>query len=173
MTTFTGHLTDAQAQRLVDGALLDAEAADVETHAAGCLECQGLVASYEALGAALSELELPEVPLDFTEGVLARIEHRERAVARERRHAAGICAVLVIALVAAAVLAGAGAWAPAASRAVDLLGSAAGALRISADVLPPVLHAIRLQVALACTLLVLPLLLALSRLMPSPRTELA
>ena len=44
MTTFTGHLTDAQAQRLVDGVLSPAEAPEVERHAAACLECQALVA---------------------------------------------------------------------------------------------------------------------------------
>ena len=72
MTTFTGHLTDAQAQRLVDGVLSTAEAPEVERHAAACLECQALVESYRMLEGALDALAEPELPDDFTFGVLAR-----------------------------------------------------------------------------------------------------
>lgn len=174
MTTFSGHLTDAQAQRVVDGALLGAEAHEVEAHVAGCLECQGLVATYEALGAALSrELEVPGLPDDFTDGVLALVDTRERAVRRERRFATVICAALLVAVATAAVLAGAGGWAPAGARLADTLGATARAVGLGAGVLPQLVSALRLPVALACVTAVLPLLFALSRLMPSPRTEIA
>jgi anti-sigma factor RsiW len=174
MTTFTGHLTDAQAQRLVDDVLLPDEAAEVRAHARGCLECEALVAEYRALGDALSDLELPELPADFTESVVEMIEVRERAASRERRIALGIAAGVLAALVAVAAALGAGTWAPAAARLVDSLGAAGHALRLGAEVVPPLVAAIRLPLALACAALVLPLLVALSRLMtPSPRTEIA
>jgi anti-sigma factor RsiW len=174
MTTFTGQLTDAQAQRLVDGVLLADEALEVEAHVRGCLECEALVAEYRALGDALSDLELPPLPSDFTEGVLALVETRERAVARERRIALGIAAGVLAALVVVAALLGAGTWAPAAAELVDSLGSAGRALRLGAQVLPPLFSALRLPIALACAALAFPLVVALSRLMtPSPRTEIA
>lgn len=173
MTSFTGHLTDAQAQRLMDGALLESEAAEVEAHAAACPDCQALVESYQALGDALEALELPELPADFTAGVLARIDVRERAVARERRFAAAVCAAVLVALAAAVVLAGAGTWAPLASRVVNGLGAVGQALRIGADVVTPIVAALRLQLALLCAIVALPVLFLLSRLMPSPRAEVA
>jgi anti-sigma factor RsiW len=173
MTTFTGHLTDAQAQRLVDGALLEAEASEVRAHAGACLECQGLVESYRILGAALDDLALPPLPADFTESVIARIDAEELAVRRERRDAFAIFGGVLAALVAVAALAGAGTWAPAASRLVAELGAAGRALRIGAEVLPPVVAALRIHIALLCLVVVLPVLFALSRLMPSPRTEIA
>jgi anti-sigma factor RsiW len=173
MTSFTGHLTDAQAQRLLDGVLLDAEAAEVEAHAASCQACQALVESYQALGDALGALELPELPADFTAGVLARIDVRERTVARERRFAAAVCAGVLVALVAAVILAGAGTWAPVASRVVNGLGTAGWALRIGAEVVTPIVSALRLQLALLCAAVALPVLFLLSRLMPAPRTEIA
>lgn len=173
MTTFSGHLTDAQAQRLLDGALLAAEATEVEAHAAGCAECQALVESYAALGDALGALPSPELPADFTQGVLARIDDREMALVRERRFAAAICAAVLVALSAAVVLAGAGTWAPLARRLVGELGAAGQALRIGADVAAPILSALRLQIALLAAAVALPVLFLLSRLIPSPRTEIA
>lgn len=173
MTTFTGHLTDAQAQRLMDGVLLDAEAAEVEAHAASCAACQALVESYRELGDALAALEIPELPADFTAGVLARIDVRARTVARERRFAAAVCAGVLVALAAAVVLAGAGTWAPAASRLVSGLGAAGRALQLGADVVTPIVSALRLQLALLCAGVALPVLFLLSRLMPAPRPEVA
>jgi anti-sigma factor RsiW len=174
MTTFTGHLTDAQAQRLLDGALLEAEAAEVERHLSACEGCQALVASYSALGEALEEaLAVPDLPADFTAGVLARVDARARAAARERRFAMGICAAVAVALVLVAALAGAGTWAPLASRVVSDLGAAGQALRIGVDVVGPIVTALRLQLALLCAGLALPVLFLLSRLMPSPSHEVA
>lgn len=173
MTTLTGHLTDAQAQRLMDGVLLAAEAAEVEAHAASCAACQALVESYQVLGDALGALEIPELPADFTAGVLARVDARERAVARERRFAVAICAGVLVALAVAVAAAGAGTWAPLASRVVSGLGAAGRVLRIGADVVTPVVAALRLQLALACAAVALPVLFLLSRLMPSPRAEVA
>jgi anti-sigma factor RsiW len=173
MTTFTGHLTDAQAQRLVDDALLDAEAAAVRAHAHACAGCQAVVESYRALGDALSGLELPPLPADFTEQVFSRIDANERAVARERRLAFGILAGVLAATVAAFAVAGAGAWAPPVARLFRGLGDVFLASRVAAGVVPTIVSALRLQLVLALGLLAIPILLALSRLMPATRTEIA
>jgi len=167
MTTFTGHLTDAQAQRLLDGLLVPAEAGEVESHAAGCAECQALVESFRALSDALGGLSLPPLPADFTEGVLARIDQRERAAARERRFAFGIAAAAV-ASVAIALVFTVGVWAPGLASAVDALGRAGRTLRLGVEIATPVLSVLRLYIALAAALAALPVLYLLSRLMPAP-----
>ncbi|HEY6100340.1 MAG TPA: anti-sigma factor [Anaeromyxobacter sp.] len=177
MTTFSGHLTDAQAQRLLDGALEPSRDGGVESHLAGCAECQALVESYRALCEALGGLdaELPPLPDDFTAAVLAGIDLRERAVARDRRLAFGILAGVLAAAVAVFAVAGAGAWAPTLSGWADGLGSTARAVRIGAGFVPTVVHALRLQILLAAAAVALPLLIAFARLMPAPapRTETA
>jgi anti-sigma factor RsiW len=173
MTNPILHLRDEQAQRLVDGALSVDEAAAVETHLDGCAACQGLVESYRFLGDALDGLENPELPLDFTEGVISRIETHERAVARERRAAFAICGAVLAAVIVAVVLLGAGTWAPAASRLVQELGETGRTLRLGVDVLAPVVSTLRLPIAAICAALALPIVYALSRLLPSPRTEIA
>lgn len=172
MTTFTGHLTDSQAQRLVDGALLDAERSMVQAHQAGCLECQALTASYRALSDALDGLELPELAPDFTAGVLVEIDRRERAAARERRVATAIVLAGACALVAAFGLS-VGHWGDAVVGGLDLLARAGQALRLSAEVARPVVSALRLHIGLVCAVVAAPMLLALSRLMPTPVTETA
>jgi anti-sigma factor RsiW len=172
MTTFTGHLTDAQAQRHVDGALLDAERVMVVEHEAGCLECQALVASYRALSDALDGLEVPELASDFTAGVLAEIDVRVRAAARERRAAALIAVAGACALVMALGFS-MGQWGDTIVRVVDLLGSAGAAIRFCFEVAAPVVSALRFHIALTCAVLAVPMLVALSRLMPAPATETA
>jgi anti-sigma factor RsiW len=173
MTTFTGHLTDAQAQRHLDGVLAPAEANEVETHLDGCAACQRLVESYLALSAALDDLAVPELPADFTANVIERIEVRERTVARERGFAFGILAAVVCGALVAFVAAGAGSWAPAVSSWADGLGETARALRISSGFLPTVVGALRLQMLLAVAVVAIPLLIAIARLIPSPRPEVA
>jgi anti-sigma factor RsiW len=175
MTTFTGHLTDAQAQRLVDGVLSAGETPEVEAHAGSCLECQAVVESYRVLASALEELPVPALPADFTASVLAEIDAREHAAARERRFAFGILGGVMLALAALLALAGPGAWAPAMSHAIDRLGDGARALRIGAGFVPAVVAALRLQIVLAVAAFALPLLVALARLIPAPsaRTETA
>lgn len=175
MNTLAGHLSDAQAQRVVDGAPLEAEAALVERHVAECLECQAAVESYRALAVALEDLEIPPLPAGFTEGVFARIDAHERAAARERRWALGILAGVAVASVAAFVAAGAGAWAPVVSAAAEELGALARAVRIGAGFVPAVVGAFRLQIILGAAAIAVPLLVALARLMPAPepRAEVA
>jgi predicted anti-sigma-YlaC factor YlaD len=176
MTHLDGHLGDDRAQLLLDGALAPDEAARAEAHLHGCAACAALVDSYRLLSGALDDLgalELPEVPLDFTEGVLARIDAREHAVARERRAALAICAAVLVAIAAGLALLGQGSWAPRVVRFVREMGETAGALKIGADVLPSILSMFRVQLAVVCTALAVPVLFALSRLMPSPRTEIA
>jgi anti-sigma factor RsiW len=171
--TRSEHLSDAQAQQLVDGALPAGEAPGLERHLAGCAACQANVATYRMLSAALEDLDVPELPADFTDGVLARIDAQERALARERRHAVAILAGLLAATAAALVWAGASAWAPVVSSAADQLTSVTHALRIASRFVPEVFGALRVQIILAAGALALPLLLALSRLMPTPRAETA
>jgi anti-sigma factor RsiW len=171
MTPLDRHLSDDQAQRLVDGALSEAEAPALERHVAACADCQASVATYRMLTAALDDLDVPELPADFTDGVLARIDAQEQRLARERKHAAAILLGVLAATAAAFVVAGAAAWAPVVSSAFGALGSLAQAFRIGAGFVPDVFGALRFQIILATGVLALPLLLALSRLMPSPRAE--
>jgi anti-sigma factor RsiW len=169
MTTLQGHLTDAQAQRLVDGALPQHEAVLAEAHVAGCPACAAEVETYRLLSSALDDLEVPTLPADFTEGVLARIDAEERALARERRHALAILAGVVAATAAAFTVAGAAAWAPTLSSAADLFGTGARALQLASGFVPKIVSALRFQIIFAAAALALPLLLALVRLMPAPQ----
>ena len=167
------HLSDEQAQRHLEGILSGAAAAEVEEHLAACAGCQALVESYRALSEALDALAPAEPPADFTAGVLACIEARERSAARERRLALGILAGVAAAAAALFVVAGQGAWAPLLSRWSNSLVSATAALRIGSDVLDPLLRTLRAEIALACAVVGLPLLVAMRRLVASRGTELA
>ena len=160
------HLTDELAQDLVDGLLAQGRRTECEAHAAGCSACWTLVESYRALGDALDGLEAPSPPPDFTDTVMECIEARERMWARERRLAFGIAAVVALLAAAAFAFAGASAWAPAVSRISGKLGGLATVISVGSDVLSPVVRALRVQIALGCTALGLPLLYALSRLVP-------
>jgi anti-sigma factor RsiW len=171
MTTLSRHLDDEQAQRLVDGSLARDEALALERHAAACAECRASVETYRMLAGALDALDVPEVPADFTAGVLSRIDARERAAARERRWAVGIVATMLAATVAVFAAAGPGAWAPALSSAAEALGGAARAFRIGGSFVPAVVGALRFQIVAAAALLALPLVIALARLVPAPRAE--
>ncbi len=165
------HLTDSSAQQVVDGVLPAAQAAQAADHAASCPDCAALLESYRALSFALDALPGPDLPDDFTAGVLRRVEDRERVVARERRAAIAVLGGLVAALAAALLVGGNAAWVPTAARLAEQLGVVTQTVRLGAQVLPPVLSVLRLPIAAACAALCLPLLLALSRLAPSPRTE--
>lgn len=166
MTNPSLHLTDAQAQRLVDGMLSAGEAASVERHAATCVECRATVETYRLLASALEDLEVPDVPADFTAGVLTLVETRELAFARERRHALAIVGVLAACTVGAFAFAGAAAWAPFFSSVAEGFGTLARAFQIGDTFLPHLIGALRLQIIVATAALAIPLLLALSRLMP-------
>lgn len=168
MTTSGPHLSDAQAQLLVDGALGPSEAAPLERHLAGCDGCRGAVETYRVLASALDDLEIPPLPEDFTAGVLARIDATERAVARERRHAAAILGGVVAAAVAAFAIAGASAWAPLLSSAAEALAGAARALELGSRFVPTLVSTLRFHIILVAAALALPLLLALVRLIPAP-----
>jgi anti-sigma factor RsiW len=173
MTNPSLHLTDAQAQRLVDGALSAGEAGEVERHAAACAECRATVETYRMLAAALDDLDVPALPDDFTDGVLALVESRERALARERRHALAILGAVAACTAVAFAIAGAAAWAPYVSSAAEGFGALARAVRVGSTFVPHVVGAFRLQIVVVAGALAVPLLLALTRLMPSQRTELA
>ncbi len=174
MTNPTLHLGDAQAQRLVDGMLSDAEAAAAERHAAACAACRADVETYRLLASALEDLAVPELPADFTDGVLALVERREVALARERRHALAILGALTACTAAAFAIAGASAWAPVLSSVAETFGRVARAFQVGATFVPHLVGALRLQIIGVAAALAVPLLLALSRLMPQPqRAEIA
>jgi anti-sigma factor RsiW len=171
MTTVSGHLSEAQAQRLLEQALDPRTDDGVTEHAAACAECGALVESFRALDEALAGLTVPGLPADFTRQVMARIDDAERAAARERRWALSLAAAVL--LVAGLSLAGAGAtglgnFVSAASERLDL---AARAVRLGAGVLPGLLSALRVQLLLATAFLSLPIFYGLARLMPAARTE--
>lgn len=162
----SAHLRDDQAQAFVDGLLDGSEREVCRAHAAGCADCQLLVDSYRALSAALEDLAAPAPPSGFTAAVLRRIEVAEAQRAWERRLAAGILGAAAGLALLLFALSGSGAWAPLAARLVDALGTALTATTLVRDVAAPLLHALRLQIALGCAALGLPLLFALSRLVP-------
>jgi anti-sigma factor RsiW len=169
-----GHLTDADAQRLVDGVLSADEAREAERHVLGCAACGATVETYRLLASALDDLDVPPLPDDFTDGVLARIEVADRALARERRHALAIFVGAVAAAAVAFGVAGAAAWAPAFSSAAEVLGGVVHAFQVGGAFVPKIVSALRLQIIVAAAVLVVPLLLALVRLMPAPsQTETA
>lgn len=171
MTRTGAHLTDHQAQQLLDGVLPPAEAAAADAHAAACPACAALVDSYRALCLELDALPGPDLPDDFTAGVLLQVEARERAASRERRTAVAVLGGILLAFAAALLVGGNGAWVPTAARLAEQLGEVAHTVRIGTQVLPPIIGVLRLPIATACAALCLPLLLALSRFVPSPRTE--
>ena len=158
------HLTDDEAQLFLEDGLARPERTRAETHLAGCPSCQALVVSFEALSEALSGLPLAEPPPDFTAAVMARIDDREAVLASERRVAVAVLATVGVSLAVALALSGQATWAPALS-AVSTAGvKALQALRITSDVLSPVVSALRLQIIVVAAAVGIPLLLALSRL---------
>ena len=171
MTTLSGHLTEAQAQRLIDGVLDPSIDADVATHATACPDCLAPVESFRALDEALHGLTVPELPADFTAQVMARIDDAERSAARERRWALGLAAAVLLLAGAGLAAAGATGLGHAVSAVSERLDLVARAIRVGAGVLPGLVSALRLQLLLVSTALSLPILYGLSRLMPAPRTE--
>ena len=158
------HLTEDEAQLFLEDGLAAPERTRTETHLADCPSCQALVLSFEALSEALSGLPAAEPPADFTAGVMARIDEREAVRASERRVAVAVLGAVGVSLLLALALSGQATWAPALS-AVSSAGVAAlQALRITSDVLSPMVSALRLQIIVVAAAIGIPLLLALSRL---------
>ena len=162
----TRHLTEEEAQLHVEGLLPRGDESRVRGHLEGCAQCEALVLSFQALDEALSTLTVAEPPADFTAGVLARIEARERTAARERRVAVAVLGAVAAALAATLWIAGQAAWAPALSQLSSALGDGVVALRVSGDVLRPVVGALRIEILVGCAAIGLPLLLGLARLVP-------
>lgn len=158
------HLTEDEAQRFLEDGLPAPERTLAETHLAGCPSCQALVVSFEALSEALSGLPLAEPPPDFTAGVMARIDEQVAVRASERRVAVAVLGAVGVSLGVALALSGQATWAPALSAASSAGVKALQALRITSDVLSPVVSALRVQILVAAAAVGIPLLLALSRL---------
>jgi anti-sigma factor RsiW len=165
------HLTDSLAQQWVDGVLPGPDAVRAAEHAADCPDCAALVESYRALSLALGALPGPEVPADFTAGVLMQVEARERSTSRERRTAAVVLAAIAAALAGALAVGGNGLWVPSAARLAEHLGNITGTIRLGGLVLAPVVATLRLPIAALSAALAVCLLFALSRLTLSSRTE--
>jgi hypothetical protein len=155
------------AQRLVDGLLEPGRDDGAEAHARACPACATLVESYRLLGDALDDLELPELPDDFTSGVLARIERVEVARTRERRLATAILAAALLVATGALLAAGSAGLATTLGGWADGLGEASVIFRVGRGILPGLLSALRLPLMVGAAALALPLLLGLNRLMPS------
>jgi anti-sigma factor RsiW len=158
------HLTEDEAQLVIEGGLAEPERIRTETHLAGCPSCQALVLSFEALSEALSGLPRAEPPPDFTAAVMARIDEREAVRASERRVAVVVLATVGVSLAIALALAGQAAWAPALSTVSSASVKALQALRITSDVLSPVVSALRVPIIVVAAAVGIPLTLALSRL---------
>ncbi len=158
------HLTEEEAQLFLEDGMAAPVRAEAENHLADCPSCQALVLSFEALSEALSGLPLAEPPPDFTASVMARIDERELARARERHAAVAVLAAVGVSLAVALALAGQAAWAPALSAVSSAGVQALQALRITSDVLSPVVSALRMQIIVAAAAVGIPLTLALSRL---------
>jgi anti-sigma factor RsiW len=171
MTNLSGHLTDAQAQRLLERLLDPALDAGVAEHAAACAGCGALVESFRALEEALDDLQAPELPADFTAQVMARIDDAERAASRERRWALALTAAVLLVAAAGVLAAGATGLGNVVAAVTDRLELVGRALRVGAGVLPGLISALRLQLLLATTALSLPIIYGLSRLMPAARAE--
>jgi anti-sigma factor RsiW len=168
------HITEEEAQLHLDGALPADASARVDAHVEGCAACQDLLASFVALSEALTALPVAEPPPDFTRGVMARIEEREAARAAERRITVAVFGTVSAALVLALAVAGQSAWAPALSSVSTGAVRALQALRISSDVLAPVVSALRLQIIVGAAAVGIPLFLLLGRLAtPRPSRQLA
>jgi anti-sigma factor RsiW len=160
------HLSDELAQSLVDGLLPERTRGECQAHVDVCRGCRALVESYAALADALDGLDAPLPPPDFTDVVMERIDEVELVRAWERRLAFGILGVTALAACVIFAILGASAWAPVVSRISDAVGRVATAVSVGSDVLTPLVRALRVQIALGCAALGLPLLLALSRLVP-------
>jgi anti-sigma factor RsiW len=167
------HLDDLSAQRYLEAQLPGPERLHAGRHLESCEACRALVDSYRALAEALDDLDAALPPADFTAQVLERVEARERRVARERGLAAGILGLVAAAAVALLAWAGPGALAPAFSSLGDLLGRSATGLRIAADVVEPLVRALRLEIALVCAAAVLTLLAVVRHLSPGRAEALA
>ncbi|HEY6105858.1 MAG TPA: zf-HC2 domain-containing protein [Anaeromyxobacteraceae bacterium] len=165
------HLDDERAQLLLDGLLPAAQAAEAEGHLAACPGCRALLESHRALAEALGGLLAPEPPAGFTAGVLARLERRQRTAAWERRLGVAILAAAAAAAGALFASAGESAWAGTVGEVLRSLGGAATALRIGAEVVAPVVSALRAQIIFGCAAVALPLFLVLGRLAPARRIE--
>ncbi len=164
------HLDDQRAQLLLEGLLPAAAAAEAEGHLAACPGCRALIEAHRALAEALGGLLAPEPPPGFTAGVLARLERRQRLAAWERRLGAAILAAAAAAAGALFASAGESAWAGTIGALLRSLSGAATALRIGAEVVTPVVSALRPQIIAACAAVALPLFLLLGRLAPARRT---
>lgn len=73
MSAPSAHLTDLILERLAEGELPAAEAAEAHAHLEGCARCGSVLESYEALFGMLRELPRFAPSAAFADGVMARV----------------------------------------------------------------------------------------------------
>lgn len=152
--TFLTHITESTLQRLVEGALPEAEAHAAMTHIESCAPCRRRSTELSALFGALSAPRaLPEAPADFFASVMARVDREPGLVPQKIRPRVAIGAVAAGLVTAAAggalVAAGGGvalSGAELATGFVTLVGKA-GLLGTLAKAAAPVLAAASLASA--------------------------
>jgi anti-sigma factor RsiW len=157
------HLSDATLQALVDGALDAAAQTSATDHLAGCATCSSLHAEYASLFGDLAQLEVPTLPPRFAAAVMARVDVRERLLARQRAIAAFTLVGSALVGAGCFLLAGNGAWARQLS---ELFASALQVTRLGQVLLTavqPALRAFWMPLFAAAAGLCLPTLLALYR----------
>lgn len=92
--TFLTHLEDSTIQRLVEGALDDAEANAAKRHIEDCSRCRRRSGEVSALFTALSTpFSLPQPPVDFLALVMAQVDLEPGLVIEPIRSRAVIAAV--------------------------------------------------------------------------------
>ena len=167
------HVSDAEAQLLLEDALEPTDRTRIEEHLAGCTDCMATVLSFEALAQALSTLPVAEPPPDFTAGVMARIDEQERSLAGDRRVAVAVLGAVAALLTLAVLLAGPAAWAGLLSGASAAAASAIQVTHIGVDVLAPVFSALRLPLLVGTAGFAIVIVLTLTRLAQPRQVETA
>lgn len=160
------HIDPDRARRFLDGSLPEKERARAEKHVGSCADCQAVLERSMETGVDFSTLRHPLPPAGFTVQVLSRIDVRER----ERKAERGIALAVLVAATAgaAACFAAAGqpAWVSQLASWTRGVAEASYVLQVLGSVLPAIGRGLRVEIALFCAVLALPLLFAMSRLVP-------
>lgn len=163
------HLSDETLQLLADDCLEGQARSEAEAHCAACAQCEALRTEYRELCCDLEGLACPPPPARFTASVMAAVEAREAALARQRKVAFGTLAGSGALAFLCFVVAGGGAWARQLSAITNRTLQLTHVLHVVLEAAQPVLLAWRLPLILAVSLICIPTLLALHRtVMPRP-----
>lgn len=163
------HLSDETLQRLADALLEGAEKAQAEAHCQACSGCAALLQEYRELCGGLEAIPVPPPPPRFTHQVMAAVEAREAALARQRKVALGTLVGSGALAALCFAIAGGGAWARQLSAFTTRSLQLGHVLHLVLDAARPVLLAWGLPLVLCAAVLCIPTLLALHRsVVPRP-----